>query len=126
MCIISDRHDSIAKAAKEIYPDAGHYYCIYHLEANLKKRVCRNHDMLHKLLFKAAKSYTKHEFNRIFNDLCNMGASVHKFLTEDVPLEKWAAVYATHNRRQAMTSNIAESMNSRNKKARSMPITALM
>lgn len=126
MCIISDRHDSIANAAKEIYPEAGHYCCIYHLEANLKKKIHKNHDRIHKLFFKAAKAYTKQEFNLHFKELTKMGASVGKFLTNDVPCEKWAAIYAKHNRRQAMTSNIAESMNSRNKKTRNMPVTALM
>ena len=126
MCIISDRHESIANAAKQIYPDAGLYYCIYHLEGNLKIKVHTNHDLLHKLLFKAAKAYTEHDFKLTFVGLCKMGPSVHKFLTKDVPIEKWTAIHAKHNRRQAMTSNIAESMNFRNKKARSLPINALM
>ena len=92
----------------------------------MKKKVHKNHDILHKMLFKSAKVYTDHEFKLAFDDLCKMGPCVRKFLTEDVPIEKWATVYAKHNRRQAITSNIAESMNSRNKKARRLPVTALM
>ena len=83
------------------------------MEGNLKKKVHKNHDILHKILFKAAKAYTDHEFKLAFDDLCKMGPCVRKFLTEDMPIEKWAAVYVKHNRCQAITSNIAESMNSR-------------
>lgn len=35
-----------------------------------------------------------------------MSAKIRKFLEDDVPFKKWAALFAHHSRRQEMMSNI--------------------
>lgn len=85
-----------------------------------------NHTQLHDLFFKVAKAYTKQKFQLYLKELTKMSAKIGMFLTEDVPLENWAALYGNHNRRKAMTLNIVELMNARSKKTMDMLVMASM
>lgn len=40
ICFISDRAESIAYGVNQVYLEAGHYFCIYHMENNIKPK-CR-------------------------------------------------------------------------------------
>lgn len=124
MCIISDRNSSIAYGAEKVYPEAGHYFCIYHLLNNMKMKF-KNHEHLKKIFFGAAKAYTNKQFKQKMRELDQMDVRIGLYLKE-VGYEKWAAIHAKEYRRQAMTSNIAESLNSRNNKARELPVVALL
>ncbi|KAM3319125.1 hypothetical protein P3S67_006325 [Capsicum chacoense] len=67
LCVISDRHVSIANSLARHYPLAHHGVCMRHLGENLQI----NHhcsDSLY-LYYHAAKAYTLEEFNDYFNSL---------------------------------------------------------
>ena len=125
MSIVSDRHDSIANAVEKVYPEAGHYNCIYHLLNNIKMKYRKNNEELKKFFFGAAKAYTQYTFEYNMQQLDQMDVRIRKYL-DGVGREKWAALYAKDYRRQAMTSNIAESLNAKNNRARELPITPLL
>ncbi|XP_060974048.1 uncharacterized protein LOC133039224 [Cannabis sativa] len=41
-CLISDRHESIIKATRKVFPEITHGYCIFHLLSNLKTKFKKN------------------------------------------------------------------------------------
>ncbi|XP_060182919.1 uncharacterized protein LOC132612857 [Lycium barbarum] len=69
LCIISDRHKSIANDVSRMFEHAHHGLCIKHLGDNLQKNFqCR--DSLH-VYYDAAKAYGYQEFNQYFWQLRN-------------------------------------------------------
>ncbi|XP_060217008.1 PKS-NRPS hybrid synthetase cheA-like [Lycium barbarum] len=72
MCIVSDRHDSILKAASNVYPDVPHYNCIYHLWNNVKGRFKMEHERLKPIFFAMDNAYTRADFDRLMEDMDNI------------------------------------------------------
>ena len=58
MCIVSDRHDSITTAIKNVYPEAAHVHCIFYILNNLKIRFKKNTSQIKEYFYGAAKCYT--------------------------------------------------------------------
>ncbi|XP_060965457.1 uncharacterized protein LOC115720525 [Cannabis sativa] len=55
-CIISDRHESIAKSVKIIFPNLMHGVCCFHLFQNIKSRFRKGGDELRDAFYQAKKS----------------------------------------------------------------------
>lgn len=125
LCIISDRHASIEKAAKTIFPQAAHGICMYHLLNNLKSTFRRSEDSIKDAFFGAARAYTKKSFQYHMRELEKVDEGIPEYL-EKIGFEKWARAYCGANRYHMMTSNIAESLNSTNRKTRELPVTTLL
>ncbi|PHT98775.1 hypothetical protein BC332_32295 [Capsicum chinense] len=121
MCIVSDRHDNILKAAALVYPNMVHCICIYHLWNNIKGRFKKNQKQLKGILFTMARTYIKEDFDRLMEDMNKINNKVKEYLF-DIGYDKWSIAYAHVNRSMFMTSNIAESVNSANRDARDMLI----
>ena len=56
---LSDREKGIDTTLEEVFPQACHGFCLFHIQKNVKKQF---HTSLHGLLFKAAKAATAKEF----------------------------------------------------------------
>ncbi|XP_050207397.1 uncharacterized protein LOC126656819 [Mercurialis annua] len=100
LCIVSDRHDSIKKAANSVFPLASHGICAYHLLCNVKKQFKvnpKNPKSLKDCFFGAAKSYTKKSFDYFMAELDSINVAIRPYLV-GVGLEKWARAYSTKNR----------------------------
>ncbi|XP_047264665.1 uncharacterized protein LOC124896854 [Capsicum annuum] len=67
------------------------------------------------------KAYRKDEFDFFWNQVGKIDKRVKSYL-EDAGFEKCARVYALVNRGRMMTSNIAECINGKLKRARELPI----
>ncbi|XP_047250141.1 uncharacterized protein LOC107876944 [Capsicum annuum] len=106
MCIVSDRHDNILKAAAL---------------NNIKGRFKKSKKQLKGLFFTMARTYIKADFNRLMEDINKVDNRVKEYLF-DIGYEKWSIAHAHVNRLMFMTSNIAESLNSANRDARDLPI----
>ncbi|XP_060974543.1 uncharacterized protein LOC133039654 [Cannabis sativa] len=117
-CLISDRHESIIKATRKVFPEITHGYCIFHLLSNLKTKFKKNAKHFRVPFFAAAKAYTEMEFEFHMRELDNLDKRIRPYL-EKIGHEKWSR-YST------MTSNIAEALNSANLAARETPVTTLM
>ena len=67
LVFVSDRHSSIAKAIKKIYPNATHCVCMWHLKQNIQSTFKKRH--LADMFQQAAETYTvgdfAHQFDRI-------------------------------------------------------------
>ena len=62
LCIISDKHESIASIVKNVYPEASHMFCTFHILNNLKTRFKKNATQIKEFFYAAVKSYTLQEF----------------------------------------------------------------
>ena len=125
LAFISDRHGSIAKALHSVFPEAHHGACIFHISGNLKHKFGNTTKML-ALFFKAAKEYQVSEFNKLMEDIGKLkNGDIKKYL-EEIGYYRWARAHFPGYRYGMMTSNIAESLNSKLKEARKLPITALV
>ncbi|KAM3268395.1 hypothetical protein P3S67_031336 [Capsicum chacoense] len=69
LCVISDRHISIANAFSRVYSRAHHGLCMRHLAENLRvNQYCEEHLYL---FYSATKAYTVDEFSEHFAELKN-------------------------------------------------------
>ncbi|KAF3682704.1 hypothetical protein FXO38_01176 [Capsicum annuum] len=123
LCVISDRHVSIANGLARYYPFAHYGVCMRHLGENL----LINHHCFYSLYlyYHAAKAYMLEEFNDYFNALKERFSSAVAFLEHGVVFEKWSRAHFPGNRFNVMTSNITESLNSMLRDEREYPVVAI-
>ncbi|KAG7566373.1 Zinc finger SWIM-type [Arabidopsis suecica] len=123
LAIISDRHKSIAKGIKVVYPKASRGICTYHLYKNILVRFKGKETF--GLVKKAANAFRQVDFQTIFHQIEVANPELHAYLDRaDVRL--WTRVHFPGDRYNLLTSNIAESMNNVMSHARSFPITQLL
>ena len=125
MTIVSDRHESIEKAIRKIYPEAAHGFCMYHLLNNLKNTYKKNSKCIKDSFYQAAKAYTVEEFEYHMNDLDKIDERIRPYLY-NIGYHKWARAFSINNRYSTMTSNIVESFNAVIAEARELLITMLL
>ncbi|KAK1395260.1 hypothetical protein POM88_014316 [Heracleum sosnowskyi] len=125
MVIVSDRHESIIKGAKKIYPEVPNVFCIFHLLGNIKSKFKKNLKKIKDAFFSAANAYSVTKFQYHMKELEKVDKRVQVYL-EDVGYEKWVKVYSGNNRYSNMTSNVAESLNSVTMSIRELPICTML
>ncbi|KAM3270898.1 hypothetical protein P3S67_029100 [Capsicum chacoense] len=110
LCVISDRHISIANAFSSVYSRAHHGLCMRHLAENL----CVNQHCGENiyLFYAAAKGYSFNEFRENFEELKNSYPEAAYVLENVLGFEKWSGANFSGNRYDVMTTNIPESLNS--------------
>ncbi|XP_057791245.1 uncharacterized protein LOC131008379 [Salvia miltiorrhiza] len=121
LLIVSDQHKRIKNAVELMYPNAAHGFCYYHIQKNLAR-----YGQHVAALFKAtAYTYRSEEFERNFAALHIMKSAAHKQLLT-VGEHRWARLKCCVPRTSFMTSNAAESLNSRLLWARRLPVCSLL
>ncbi|XP_057769762.1 uncharacterized protein LOC130989711 [Salvia miltiorrhiza] len=122
LLIVSDQHKSIRNAVQAVYPNAFHGLCYHHLLKNLTpygKTVAT-------VFYEAAYSYRHEVFEKIFSLLHDASPDgAHRRLSQIGP-ERWARSKCPVQRYGFMTSNAAESFNSRLWWARRLPVCSLL
>ncbi|XP_060965186.1 uncharacterized protein LOC133034169 [Cannabis sativa] len=124
-CLISDRNESLIKAAREIYPEITHSYCGYHILSNLKTSFKQHAAKYNLPFFGAVKAYTEKQFEFHMAELDGLDKHIRPYLKK-VGYEKWSRIHSQNKRYSTMTSNISESLNATNLAARELPITTLL
>ncbi|XP_047257625.1 uncharacterized protein LOC124889685 [Capsicum annuum] len=110
LCIISNRHISIANAFFRVYSYAHHGHCMRNLADYLHvNQHCGEHLYL---LYAAAKANIVDEFSEHFAELKNNYPEAAHILENMLGFEKWSRAYFPGNRYDVMTTNIADSLNS--------------
>ncbi|XP_022889070.1 uncharacterized protein LOC111404507 [Olea europaea var. sylvestris] len=99
LAFVIDRGQSIINGIAEVFPDAYHGYCMYHIQGNLKTRY---------IVEIGSKSFPAWDY------LMKMG------------IEHWARSYFSGRRYNMMMLNNAEFVNALFKKDRELPILALI
>ncbi|XP_016571230.1 uncharacterized protein LOC107869188 [Capsicum annuum] len=109
LCVISDRHISIANAFSHVNSCAYHGLCMRHLAENLRvNQHCREHLYL---FYATAKAYTVDGFSADFAKLKNNIHEAGHVLENVLSFEKWSKAHFPGNRYDVMNTNIIESLN---------------
>ncbi|XP_049372592.1 uncharacterized protein LOC125837536 [Solanum verrucosum] len=125
MCIVSDRHASIIKAASRVYDEVPHFACMWHLLQNIMKNFRKSQQRVTELFYSMAKTYTMTEFNQCMTIVEKIDKRIKDYLL-NIGYNKWSRVHAEVNRTWMMTSNIAESVNSRTRHAKFLTVLHLL
>ncbi|GMN38298.1 hypothetical protein TIFTF001_007526 [Ficus carica] len=110
--------DAESYKVNHVYPDAAFGICVQHLAANLKT-------ILKTYFDGASRSYFLSEFHRHMESIRGLNPDMHRYLIEANPT-KWSRAYFNGRRYAIMTTNIAESFNNVDRKARLMPVGLLV
>ena len=122
LVFISDRHKSIEKGIRTVFPSAIHGVCCHHLSMNTKKKF--KNDTILSLFWLAAKSCRHSDFTGYMEQIRSISSGAYSYL-QGIGFQKWARAHFPGNRYNIMTTNIAESMNNVLKYARRLPITIM-
>ncbi|KAL5554014.1 hypothetical protein UlMin_041415 [Ulmus minor] len=95
--IVSDRHRSINNAVKEVFPNAFHGICMYHLLNNLKNKFKTKTKELEQHYIQTAKAYNLQEFHVLFYTLCCAVPGAKEYL-ERVGLDRWTRSHSPSRR----------------------------
>ncbi|KAM3251378.1 hypothetical protein P3L10_005448 [Capsicum annuum] len=110
LCVIYDRHISIANAYSRVYSHVHHGLCMRHLAENLRiNQHCGEHLYL---FYTAEKAYSFDEFSDNVVELKSKCPEAAHVLENVLGFEKWSRAHFSKNRYDMMTTNIAESLNS--------------
>ncbi|XP_057807889.1 uncharacterized protein LOC131022422 [Salvia miltiorrhiza] len=121
--IVSDAHISIQNVVKEVYPHAAHGLCYYHL----LNKITRYGKAAVAFYQKAAYAYRESDFDKAMASLkaLNKDGGAYTKLMQVAP-ERWARSKCPARRYSFLTSNVAESFNSRLLWARRLPICSMV
>ena len=123
--IVSDRHNSIKRGMRKVFPTVEHGYCVQHVKASLKNKF--RGVPLEDIFDCCARAYRLEGFNYYMSQLNLLHGGIQPYLEKDVGgYEKWARAYCRGLRYSILTTNIAESFNAALKNARELPVTSLL
>ena len=122
LLIISDGHISIKNAIINVFPDASHGLCAFHLKKILKQY--RNEQVV-TIFENVSRVYRKSDFQKQMKQLNKCSPKAYQKLTE-LGIERWSRAFCPVRRYELMTSNIAENINSVLRHARKLPICSLI
>jgi len=127
VCVISDRAKGILTSLHELRrfqePRAFHRFCIRHLKSNFQSKF-PNKD-LSRLMWRAASAHQVRKFESLMWQIKEENIEAYEYLME-IPLEKWTVSYDDGKRWGVLTTNLSESFNGVLKKARGLPVTAMV
>ncbi|XP_020675825.1 uncharacterized protein LOC110094834 [Dendrobium catenatum] len=129
LCIISDRHAGLVRGCREIFPNVAHRHCLRHLRENFKKAIRHmglgDDEFLCQKMYAAGNTYDKGYFNRCMEDMKRIKVDIHQWLVDRDVSRRSLTNYGGF-RYGVMTTNAAESFNGVLKRARGLPIQALI
>ena len=123
LVIISDRHISIPKGVLDVFPTVQYCVCVEHLLKSVK--LSFKDSLIEKLFRQCAYSYTIDDFELYMRWMESIYPSIRGYLMK-VGFERWSRAYSRKRRYQIMTTNICESLNSKLKIDRDLPVASLL
>ncbi|OAY63208.1 hypothetical protein ACMD2_18801, partial [Ananas comosus] len=123
LTIISDHQKGLIDAVSDVFPDAAHGYCIYHLSTNLPD--APKNTPAWRRFWAAARAYTVAEFNEHMEKMKELNPEQYKYVVK-LPRHRWATHCFLGRRYSMLTSNCAETINSIIRHLKGLPITYLV
>ncbi|XP_020081650.1 uncharacterized protein LOC109705325 [Ananas comosus] len=123
LTIVSDRQKGLIDAVSDVFPDAAHGYCIYHLSTNLPH--APKNTPAWRRFWAAARAYTVAEFNEHMEKMKELNPEQYKYVVK-LPRHRWATHCFLGRRYSMLTSNCAETINSVIRHLKGLPITYLV
>ncbi|XP_073152712.1 uncharacterized protein [Henckelia pumila] len=124
LLIISDRHQGIINVVANVYENAHHGYCVWHLSQNIKSKFRKTGAS--ESFARIAHLYKSSEFDSQYADMKSRYPQLAAYLEEHTCFEKWCRSYYPSSRYNIMTTNGVESINSRLWYDRELPIISLL
>ena len=118
LVFLSDRNKGLIKAVHQVFPQAAHGYCIWHLSQNVKGYVRNNRETCAFKFMECAHAYTEAEFLVLYDAFGRKYPSAAEYLDRSCEQKKWARCYFEGVRYNVDTTNSAESFNGVIKDAR--------
>ncbi|KAH0730616.1 hypothetical protein KY289_001804 [Solanum tuberosum] len=127
VCVISDRAKGILTSLHELRrfqePRAFHRFCIRHLKSNFQSKFPNKN--LSRLMWRASSAHQVKKFESLMWQIREENVEAHEYLME-IPLDKWTVSHDGGKRWGVLTTNLSESFNGVLKKARGLPVTAMV
>ncbi|KAL7594741.1 hypothetical protein Lser_V15G28938 [Lactuca serriola] len=124
LTMVTDRAPAIDVSIQNVFPNAQHGLCAFHLIGNIVHTFRKNKKTAI-LFWKLVKAYKTTEFEFYWGRLRNIRDNVATYLSQ-LPREKWTRAYCPTTMCDYMISNSADSMNVVSNKARKLPILPLL
>ncbi|XP_026384282.1 uncharacterized protein LOC113279846 [Papaver somniferum] len=111
LTIIFDRGTGLLNIVPEIFPNAFHSYCSYHMKGNIPVVKGKSRQTAIKLFEQCSSVVTKEQFLKAVSSMVNLKLfSVIEWMNK-IPLKNWAAHEFEGERFGELTSNVVESFN---------------
>ncbi|XP_028072721.1 uncharacterized protein LOC114274935 [Camellia sinensis] len=129
---ISDRNAGLLKALPKVLPTAYHYFCLQHLNANLRDRFYSpsfSNTFRSRIVFlfsSCAYAPIMECFNQFLKELQDEGKWIVCRFLSHLPYDKWTNAYFKGQKYGEMHLNVAESFNSWIRQARHLPTTKMI
>ncbi|GMN60740.1 hypothetical protein TIFTF001_029839 [Ficus carica] len=114
-----------SKHANLVYPDPAFGICVQHLAANLKTRYKDFKGHLKTYFDGASRLYLLSEHNHHMESIHSRNTDMYRYLVHGDPTKRSCA-YSSGRRYAIMTTNITESLNNMDQKARLIPVGFLV
>jgi len=112
LVFMSDRNPSLIFAIANVYPQAHHGHCLWHLKENVKGHASNvTKDVVGHRFMELGKMYTMADFNAAYERFKLRFPSAYTYVEEKTEKDKWARVFFPRDRYNLDTSNSVESMN---------------
>ena len=107
LVFLTDREKGLDEGLSELFPNAAHSFCVYHIEKNVKVRYKTT---VEGLLFTAAKTPDANVFEKVMQRIDSIHHKAGKYIRK-IDATKKARCHFPTRRFGHVTSNISESMN---------------
>ncbi|XP_026459162.1 uncharacterized protein LOC113359799 [Papaver somniferum] len=126
LTIISYRGIGLLKHVPEVFPNAFHSFCLYHMKGNIPVPKGRSRQTAVKLFEECYTALTKEIFYVAAKNMSNLKLDSVVAWMMKIPFENWAAHAFLGERWGENTSNIAESFNNAIKHDKPLPTLELV
>ena len=91
---MTDRNQSLIFAVANVYPQAHHGHCVWHLKENVKGHACNvNKDVVGHRFMELGRYYTMADFDSAYESFKRRYPSAWKYVEEHTQKYKWARVF---------------------------------
>ncbi|XP_056845991.1 uncharacterized protein LOC130511374 [Raphanus sativus] len=112
LVFISTRNQSLIFAIGNVFPQAHHGHCLWHLKEKVKLHACNvNKNIVGQKLMELGRYYTVDDFNSAYDSFKIRCPAAYKYVEEcGIEKDKWARVFFPRDRYNLDTSNTLGSM----------------
>ena len=116
LTFISNHHHGLIEGAKNVFPNAGHGFCYYHLKQNLRSRICGKGQAslwneVVNLFLHCMHCADKFKFHQLLAEVIRLGGDKIKDMLREMPLHNWSTFYFRGDSWGDISSGLAESFN---------------
>ena len=113
LVFMSERNQSLIFAIGNVFPQAHHGHCLWHLKEKVKWHACNvNKNIVGHRFMELGRYCTVGDFNSSYGSFKNIYPAVYKYVKEHTEKDKWTRVFFPRDRYNFDTSNNVESMKS--------------